>query len=312
MTEAKSHQVSNLPPLPVEITSFGAVKLGDSIFVFGGHMGAAHSYSNKGQNEKLFQLNLSQPQLEWNEIASGPRLQGLGMVAFESHLIVIGGFTALNEEGQDQDLHSQSQVKVFDITTHSWSDLPALPEPRSSHDAALIGSTIYVVGGWNMQGDEDTQWHNSAWALDLKSEEPRWVRIADPPFVRRALATVGHAGKLFVIGGMNQQGTPTREVAIYDPTTRMWVNGGQLQGEKPMTGFGVAGVSIGERLLVTALDGSLQSWNDQSSDWQIIGHTKNARFFHRLLPLDAQSMVAIGGASMSEGKFSEPEVINLP
>lgn len=35
------------------------------------------------------------------------------------------------------------------------------------------------------------------------------------------------------------------------------------------------------------------------------------RFFHRLLPLSQNELLAIGGASMSSGKYEELDVIQL-
>ena len=35
----------------------------------------------------------------------------------------------------------------FDPESNSWEDLPPLPEGRSSLDAAVVGDTLYVVGG---------------------------------------------------------------------------------------------------------------------------------------------------------------------
>ena len=80
-------------------------------------------------------------------------------MAWKEKLIRIGGFTAMNKEGDDHDLHSQNQVAAFDVATKTWSDLPALPEPRSSLDAAILGDFVYVVGGWKLSGESsDNQW----------------------------------------------------------------------------------------------------------------------------------------------------------
>lgn len=308
---AQGKQTSALPKIPVEITSFGAVRCGDSAYIFGGHTGAAHSYSHAAQNDKLYQLDLNRSENGWKELATGPKLQGLGMVAFGKSLILIGGFTAMNQEGEEHDLRSQSTVHAFNTETHQWSKLPELPEPRSSHDAALIDSTVYVVGGWNMQGKENTTWQSTAWSIDLATEKPVWKELSKPPFSRRAIATVAHEGKLFVIGGMNEKGGPTKDVEIYDPATQMWTEGGSLHGDKPMAGFGASGWSLSGKLVVTTFEGTIQYRDASTSSWQVLGKTRNARFFHRMFPLDAQQLVSVGGANMEEGKFAELEVVSI-
>jgi N-acetylneuraminic acid mutarotase len=85
---------------------------------------------------------------QWQPLAGGPRLQGLALVAYGDRLIRIGGFTAANALGEDHDLRSQTDVASFDPATGQWTSMASLPESRSSLDAAVIGDTVYVVGGW--------------------------------------------------------------------------------------------------------------------------------------------------------------------
>lgn len=311
--EDKSATVKSTPiqyaPLPFAITSFGAARSGDSLYVYGGHTGDAHSYSNEAQSNKLLRLDLASPN-KWHEVAEGDRQQGLGMVAYKNKIILVGGFTAKNQEGTPQDLHSQARVRAFDTTTNSWSDLPELPEARSSHDAALIGDTLYVVGGWKMAGKEKTVWHETAWAMDLSAAEPKWVALPNPPFKRRAIATVEHQGKLFVIGGMNDKGGPVKAVSIYDPASKSWSEAPELIGKESMAGFGSSGWSVDGRLIVTTYEGDIQLWDDAAKKWNLLGKATDARFFHRLLPIDAKHLIAIGGANMESGKFLDLELIS--
>lgn len=300
---------SSLAPLPFEITSFGAVRAGDAIYIYGGHTGSAHSYSTESQSNKLLKLDLSAPASEWSELATGERLQGLGMVHHEGKLILIGGFTAQNAEGEEHDLHSRATVKTFDLKSGQWGELPSLPEPRSSHDAAIIGDTVFVVGGWSMDGESETDWHETAWAMDLSAEKPQWIALSEPPFVRRALATVAHDGKLFVIGGMNSKGGPTKEVVIYDPASKSWEKAAELLGQESMAGFGAAGWSIDGKLIVTTYEGDVLVWDQSQKNWKNVGQTADARFFHRMVPLDGQRLVSIGGANMEAGKFLKLEPV---
>jgi hypothetical protein len=301
---------SSFADLPFAITSFGAARVDDAIYVYGGHTGSAHAYSTEGQSNQLLMLNLNEPTADWKKISEGERLQGLALVAHKNRLIGIGGFAARNEPAADHDLHSLSNVRAFDTTSGDWSELPSLPSGRSSHDAAILGDTIYVVGGWNMDGDNETQWHSSAWSLDLSKESPEWTELPSPNFDRRALAVVAHQGKIYAIGGMNKMG-PTRQVSIFDPKTNAWTDGPSLAGENDMNGFGASGWSIDGKLVVTTYAGDIQQLATDGSEWIIAGKTKDARFFHRLLPLSTNSLIAVGGANMEEGKFLEPERIEV-
>lgn len=311
-TAAPAKDTLTLAPLPFPITSFGAANIGTKLYVYGGHTGDAHAYVKDDQNNKLLVLDLASEKPEWTELSTNERLQGLGMVAYKNEVIIIGGFTAMNQKGEKQNLQSQNYVRAFDVEKKSWRDLPSLPEPRSSHDAAIIGSTIYVVGGWNMQGNgEDTDWHTTAWAMDLAQDKPEWKKIADPPFARRAVATVAHDNKLFVIGGMNENGGPTKDAEIYDPQSNTWHDASAIIGEKAMAGFGAAGWSLNGQLFITSHEGDVERWDAANNQWVSLGKTKEARFFNRLLPVNGKQLISIGGANMEVGKFTELELIDI-
>lgn len=315
-----------LQNLPQPVTSFGAAVSENSLYMYGGHTGSAHSYSTKEQSNELTRLDLKTG--EWQSVVEGPHLQGLALVAHGDKLYRVGGFTAMNDEGEEHNLVSQNTVACFDPAKEAWMELPALPERRSSHDAAVVGDTIYVVGGWAM-GGEEKQWHSTAWKLDLTASPLHWQPIASPGFERRALAAAAHDGKLYAVGGMQQEGGPTTEVAVYDPQSDKWTQGPSLfvkAAPKPkdgaekaarsmssgaMTGFGASAFATGGSLYVTTIQGDLQRLSDDGSKWEVVRDGLTPRFFHRLLPLNKDQLIVVGGSNMSIGKFEEVEVITV-
>lgn len=302
---------TQLPELPEELTSFGAAISEGKVYLYGGHTGDAHSYSTSEQSNRLWCLDTQNPESDWQQISTGPRLQGLGLVAWNGKLIRIGGFTAMNEAGEDHDLQSQSLVAAFNVETKSWSDLPALPEPRSSLDAAILGDFVYVVGGWQLSGESsDSQWHSTAWRLNLADENSKWEAIADPPFQRRAVSVAAHDGQLFVIGGMQKKGGPTTKTAIYDPSSDKWNEGPSLPG-RGMTGFGSASFECDGRLFVSALDGFVHQLSGDANQWLTVAKMDPARFFHRMLPIEKSRMLLLGGANMEIGKFTNIDAVEI-
>jgi N-acetylneuraminic acid mutarotase len=232
------------------------------------------------------------------------------MVAHDGKLYRIGGFTAKNGDGEEEELWSQDGVAAFDPTTKQWKDLPPLPEPRSSFDAAVLGDRIYVVGGWTMRGDTDAQWLQTAYSLDLSQEPLTWESLPEPPFQRRALSVAAHDGKIYAIGGMQKVGGPTTRVDVFDPETQTWSQAPGLQGGG-MDGFGSSSFAVGNQLFVTTYSGSIQRLDEDADSWRSLGQLDRARFFHRLLPLSETELIAVGGASMSDGKFEALEVIRV-
>lgn len=302
---AKSLQ---LPDIPNPVTSFGGAVIGDNIYIYGGHEGDPHDYYIEGQSKSLWRLNLKgKPQ--WKRIANGPSLQGLAMVAHDGKLYRLGGFTARNKQGEDQDLWSMPTAARFDPATGKWSPLPDLPEPRSSFDAAVAGDEIYLIGGWQLRGDDDRIWHQTAHLLDLSQEKPAWKALPKPPFQRRALAVAAHDGKIYAIGGMTPKGPDTR-VDVFDISTQSWSQGPSLPG-KGMEGFGSSAFAAAGRLYVSTYSGTLLRLSEDGSEWEKVRKLRRDRFFHRMLPIAKDRLLMVGGASMSTGKFAEVDVIEL-
>ena len=297
------------PKLSEAVTSFGAAIVDSGLYVYGGHTGEAHAYSTSEQSNELWRLDLKQPKA-WETLATGPRLQGLALVGFNNRLYRVGGFTALNKQGDDHDLRSQAGVARFDAERGVWRDLPPLPEPRSSHDAAVVGDRLFVVGGWQLSGKDESRWHKTAWSMDLTAKSPSWSPLPAPPFERRALALAAHDGKLYAIGGMQHRGGPTTRVDVWDPAAEKWSRGPSLLGE-PMEGFGCSAFATGGRLYVSTIHGNLQRLTKDGKAWETIRKLPTARFFHRMLALDDKHLLIVGGANMSSGKFKGVEIIDV-
>lgn len=319
---------SGLPDPPEAVTSFGAAVADGKLYVYGGHTGNAHSYSVQTQTGDFARLDVSEAQaasgtsrpsanqpssLQWQTLPAGPRLQGLALVADGKDVIRIGGFTAKNQEGEDQDLQSQSDVARFRVEHGRWEALPDLPEPRSSTDAVIADRTLYVAGGWDMQGDDEARWLDKAWSLDLGDPQARWQPLGESFPPRRAISTAFLNGKLYVIGGMLPEGKTTGEVLVFDPMTGKWSEGPELPGES-MNGFGTAACVADGRLYVNTINGYVFRLNEKAGAWETIGQLDPPRFFHRMVTMpgsDPPALMLIGGVNMKLGKFTQIDLIRL-
>lgn len=299
-----------LPPLDPAVTSFGAAVADDYLYVYGGHLGSAHQYSDKTGSGHLRRIKLS-TDAKWEDLAPGPGRTGLAMVAYVGKVYRIGGFEARNPEGKDWELFSTTDFACYDPSTKQWSDLAPLPAGRSSHDAALVGSKLYVFGGWNMQGKDNTTWHKDGLVCDLASEKPQWTSIAaTPPFQRRALAVAAWQGKLYIVGGMTENGEMVTAVDIFDPETNAWSKGPSIPGEG-MEGFGVSAFASDKSLIVTPHSGAILQLASDGQSWQVTGKLQKARFFHRQVATPSGAMVVVAGSTKS-GKTGDIEVVSVP
>ena len=59
-----------LQPLAIPVSSFGAVAVKDSIFVFGGHTAPVHEWSKMAVTGKIFAMDMGAEQPKWHPLES--------------------------------------------------------------------------------------------------------------------------------------------------------------------------------------------------------------------------------------------------
>jgi hypothetical protein len=290
--------------LPEAITSFGAAVAGDHLYVYSGHIGKSHKYHVGTSSTHFRRLDLRNPG-EWEELPAGPALQGVALVAHEGQLYRVGGMAVRNQEGEASDLVSVADVAKFDPETKSWTDLPALPEPRSTHDAVVLGDRLYVVGGWLMPGGDanGSSWHEDALVLDLKNPENGWQNLPTPPFQRRALAVATDGARIFTIGGLSEANQISREVDIFDPKSGTWSKGPEIPGGKTQ-GFGPSAFGVEGCVFACGADGVLLRLTPAGDAWEPVGQYEHGRLMGRLLPGPDGDMIFVGGSVKMQGTDS--------
>jgi N-acetylneuraminic acid mutarotase len=298
---------TKIPEMPVPVSSFGAAVEGDFLYTYGGHVGKAHSYSVETAQGTLRRLNLKQPD-KWEDLADGPRVQGVALVAHKGKIYRIGGMQPMNKKEEKTNTVSQSSVSAYDLATKSWHDLPPLPAGRSSHDAVVSGETLYVFGGWNMKGSGNkSEWHKTGLSLDLSKADANWKEIPQP-FVRRALTMAARDGKVYVICGMNDQGETSLGVNVYDTKSGMWTEGAKVPGEK-MNGFTPAAAVANGQLYLTSADGKVYRLNSAKNEWEEIAKLAKGRIVARMVASGNQLLV-LGGVSAGAAN-GEVEVVGV-
>ena len=196
----------------------------------GGHSGRAHNYSTETTLGDLRRLDLKNPS-KWEDLPGGPKLQGLALVAYRGRLVRVGGMQPQNAKSEKTDTKSQATCAMFDPKASKWTEIEPLPEARSSHDAAVAGDTLYVFGGWQLNGkDGKSEWLDHGWSLDLAKWGSKWKKV-DQPFQRRALTMSAVGGKVYVIGGLNAKGETELTVNVFDTKSGKWSEGPPLPGE---------------------------------------------------------------------------------
>jgi len=301
--------VESVPPLPEAATSFGAAVAGGHLYLYGGHTGERHVYTADKVSGAFHRVKLDDKAASWEALPRGLAAQGTALVAVDDRLVRVGGMAARNLTGEPVNLQSLDSVAMYDPATRTWTELPPLPAPRSSHDVAVIGRTLYVGGGWRLSGGPNGGiFYTNIAALDLAAERPEW-RLIPQPFTRRGLALAALSDRLHFIGGMTGSNETTLAVEVLDTRTGTWSQGPELPKGK-LKGFGNSAITAGNRIYVSGLSGEVHALGADSKEWEKVATLKQKRFFHRMVAVDADTLLAMGGED-EEGKIANVEIVNL-
>ncbi len=138
-----------------------------------------------------------------------------GVAVVDGRIYVFGGMTG--ERGNKLD-----SVEVYDPATGRWSPGPRMTVGRSSHRAAAIGRTVYLVGG----ATEEDPLLDLVESIDL--DTGRWTTRAPLPSPRFGHALVELGGRIYSIGGYVGGGQASGAVDVYDPLADRWTPGPPL------------------------------------------------------------------------------------
>lgn len=141
----------------------------------------------------VYQLDKSQ--LSWELIGHLPRPLGYGVSAtYRGQLICVGGSDANQHYADTFSLEMKQSILTC-------KELPALPKTIANASGALVGSTLFVVGG--QETPTSTTALRELWSLDLSQTDSVWKMEMPIPGAGRILSTCGTKGEqLFVFGGV--------------------------------------------------------------------------------------------------------------
>ena len=154
---------------------------------------------------------------EWKKIGQLPQAAAYGVtISTEKGLICVGGATAT---------HSLSDVFLLSLQkdTLKRDTLPSLPVTMDNMAGALVGHSLYIVGG-NVNGIPSS----AMYMLDLSDLSGGWKRETDIPGEPRVQPVcVAQDGKLYVWGGFapaveGHQASLSVDGYMYSPETKEW------------------------------------------------------------------------------------------
>lgn len=205
--------------------------VGDFAYLFGGN----DLRRPPGPNGDLFKLDMSSTEFYWSKIESTGRCpeprSHHSTIVYTGKIILFGGFRSSSTRFND--------IWILDTTTDEWSQphvgitevrndevvfkrpWPEVPAPRGAHSATLVGSQMYVFGGYGGSGFARRDF-NDVIALDLETWEWRPIDCrGEAPDARSGHQGVAVKEKIYVIGGWNSM-VQFDDMYILDTVENVW------------------------------------------------------------------------------------------
>lgn len=218
-------------------SSFGMIKVGNLVYVVGGHTGRYHSYSKDRFSAASHVLDLGT--MKWTTIrdygsdkrgTKGMPVQGLRLLEYKGYIYGFGGFCyddALDysDSADPWQWYARTRTEIFRYSSKEdeWQLVGHLPRPRSSYVAGRIGDRGYLIGGWDgtpLEREDEYgtfgRFYSTVEVFDFITERiiPTTQTIDGP--MRRAFAATCDSKRIIIAGGLGPATNNDPEGSKYD------------------------------------------------------------------------------------------------
>jgi len=165
-----------------------------------------------------------------------------------------------------------SAVQKFDISTGTWSQVASLGTSRGDCGTAVIGNSVYVVGGFS----------ETNWCAPLKSVEK--IDLTDMSVTSTGIdlvigrgdkAVIALNGRVHVMGGETKDSScstePLRDVEIFESETSMWKYAGEIPYS--LNRFRIAVASYESSIFLFGGQGSVVGTLNQNGSYYPVSDT---------------------------------------
>lgn len=210
----------------------------------------------------------------WQKLQDMPTLRSGTVAATVGEKIYIMGGGFRQEDGMFRFL---TTVEIYHPDSDSWEKGPDLTMPHDYPAVAVLGNSIYVIGGHHpdaTQGGPKTDpGFDYCERLDLN--KGKWEAIAPLPTPRFALSAVTKDGKILAMGGVafRPEGFNNfTTIEIYDPANNTWSSQDNFNLPWPAAGLGSA--KLGDDIYVFGgysdddIHNRTARYDNNSSSWQ--------------------------------------------
>jgi hypothetical protein len=326
-------------PQPLR-SSFGMAKVGDLVFIAGGHTGRFHNYSKDRFSAACHVLDLGS--MKWTAIRdygsdkSGAKplpVQGVRLLEYGGYIYGFGGFCY--DEALDYGVandawqwYARTRTEIFRYSPQDdeWALIGHLPRPRSSYVAGRIGDRGYLIGGWDgtpqVPVDEYGafgRFYSTIETFDFKTERVMPSEHTLPAPMRRAFTATCDSSRIIVAGGLGPATDNDPEGAKYD-WVQVFQPGAQDEWSYlPMLPANLFSPGIGEVEGTLVVAGGSRYDRRPNEDLLLLkpgakawvpntARPSRAGTFLELVPLQGREVLVLGGHS---GSRQDPNPMGL-
>ncbi|HLL69266.1 MAG TPA: kelch repeat-containing protein [Micromonosporaceae bacterium] len=232
---------TSVAPLPVPMNHPNVAAVSGRLYVLGALSGGAswqalrNSYVYDPATDRWSALTPMPAGIERGSAAVG---------VYGNTVYLAGGMRTLTPgPGGLQD--TVALVHSYNVTTGRWRALPDLPEARDHVGGAVVGRTLYVVGGRD-RGQVNVR--DTVYALDLRTRQ--WTERAPMPTARGGIATAVVGRTIYTFGGegniVNGVNTVFNQTEAYDTRRDRW----QRLAPMPVPRHGTAAIAVGDTIYI--------------------------------------------------------------
>ena len=251
----------------------------------------------------------------WVRLAPVPEPRHhLSISAADGRIYAMGGFSGTDFVGKDPWV-LQSTMFVYDPATDTWKRGAHMPTRRGEHVAAVVDGRIYVIGGRvpDGSGQDGFSAYVDTNLVEMFDPDTRtWKRMADAPTARNSHAAAVIDGKIYVVGGRQNNisgggfsatNLPTLEV--YDPNTDTW----ETRADMPQAQGGLAAEVLEGRLYAFGGEqwkptkkvfSAVWAYEPATDSWDSAGELPEARHGLAAAAIGSE-LFAIAGANQPGG-----------
>uniref|UniRef100_UPI00398E4D0F kelch-like protein 40b n=1 Tax=Pristiophorus japonicus TaxID=55135 RepID=UPI00398E4D0F len=228
------------------------------------------------------------------------------LVTKQNQIFVAGGLY-YNEDNKESPLHSY--FLQFDHQDSDWLGMPALPSPRCLFGLGEAENAIYVIGGKDMNGGEQTL--DTVMCYDRHTF--KWGESDPLPYEVYGHSVVSHNGLVYVMGGKGTNKKCSNKLCMYNPQKFEWKELSPMKTARSLLGATIYKDKIWVATGVTdsGLTGSIEVYDTAANKWEEMAEFPQERSSLSLVTLMGR-LYAIGGFAMIQSESGDfvPTEIN--